>query len=293
MKRFLVIGGGSVAVIAVLWFVVATYVFPSIGAVVKAAIEKVGSDLTQTTVRLDDVQLSLTDGRGSLHGLHMTNPSGFEETDAFAFELISVQVDLTTLRSEVVVIEEVIVEKPRIRYEIGERGTNIDRIRDNVESQQSGRQSSGDGSGQSFIIKNLYLRDGTVSVAATGLFDDQLAVPLPDIHLTDVGQDGAGASPGDIVEQTLAAVGTGITTAVADIDLDGIRQGAEDIATDAGKAIGDAAEETGKTAGEVGEAIGEGAEQAGDAIVEGAEQAGEAISEGAEAAGDAIKSLFD
>ncbi|TQV80778.1 hypothetical protein [Denitrobaculum tricleocarpae] len=282
MKRFLTIGGGVVAVIATLWFVVATFVFPSIGSVVKAAVEKIGSDLTQTTVRLDDAQISLTDGRGSLHGLHMTNPSGFEDTDAFAFELIAVQVDLTTITSDVVVIDEIIVEKPRIRYEIGQKGTNIDTIRGNVESQQSAGTSSDDGPGRSFIIKNLYLRDGTVSVAATGLFDEQLAVPLPDIHLTDVGQDGAGASPGDIVEQTLAAVGSGITTAVADVDLDSIRRGAEDLATDAGEVIEDAAEETGKAASDVGEAIGEGAEQA-----------GEAISEGAESAGEAIKSLFD
>ncbi len=293
MKRFLTIGGGVVAVIAILWFVVATFVFPSIGSVVKAAVEKIGSDLTQTTVRLNDAQISLTDGRGSLHGLHMTNPSGFEDTDAFAFELIAVQVDLTTITSDVVVIDEIIVEKPRIRYEIGQKGTNIDTIRGNVESQQSAGTSSDDGPGRSFIIKNLYLRDGTVSVAATGLFDEQLAVPLPDIHLTDVGQDGAGASPGDIVEQTLAAVGNGITTAVADVDLDSIREGAEDLATDAGEVIEDAAEETGKAASDVGEAIGEGAEQAGEAITEGAEQAGEAISEGAESAGEAIKSLFD
>lgn len=282
MKRFLTIGGGVVATIAVLWFVLATYVFPSLGSIVKAAVEQVGSDLTQTSVRLDDVQLSLTDGKGALHGLHMTNPSGFEETDAFAFEVIAIDVDLTTLASDVVIINEIIVEKPRIRYEIGAKGTNIDTIRGNVESQQTGGVSPDSGETPSFIIKNLYLRNGTVSVAATGLFYDELAVPLPDIHLTNVGQDGAGASPGDIVEQTLAAVGGGITTAVADIDLDSIRQGAEDVATDTGKALEDAADETGKAASEVGEAIGKGAEQA-----------GEAVNEGAEAAGKAIKGLFD
>ncbi len=284
MKRVLTIGGGLVAVIAILWFVIATFVFPSLGSVVKAAVEQVGSDLTQTTVRLDDVELSLTDGKGSFHGLHMTNPSGFEETDAFAFDLVSIDVDIATLASDTIVINEIVVEKPRILYEIGEKGTNIDTIRGHVESQQGAEKASGGDSseGPSFVIKNLYLRDGTVSVAATGLFDEKLSVPLPDIHLTDVGKDGAGASPGDIVEQTLAAVGGGITTAVADIDLDSIRQGAEEAAESAGKAIGEAADETGKAAGEVGEAIGEGAEEAGNAV-----------SEGAEEAGKAIKGLFD
>ncbi|WP_282609463.1 hypothetical protein [Pelagibius sp. Alg239-R121] len=282
MKRVLTIGGSIVAVIAVVWFIVATFVFPSIESVVKAAVEKIGSDLTQTTVRLDDVKLSLTDGKGSLHGLHMTNPSGFGENDAFAFDRVAIKVDLTTLASDVIVINEVVIEKPRVLYELGEKGTNIDTIRKNVESQQGSEVKSDSGDTPSFIIKNLYLRDGTVSVGATGLLDQQLSVPLPDIHLTDVGEEGAGASPADIVEQTLAAVGGGITSAVADINLDGIRRGVEDAASSAGDAIEGAAEQTGETASDVGEAIGEGAEQA-----------GEAIGEGAEAAGKAIKGLFD
>ena len=292
MKRTLTIGGSVIVVVAAVWFIVATFVFPSIESVVKAAIEKIGSDLTQTTVRLDDVKLSLTDGKASLHGLHMTNPSGFEDTDAFAFDQVTVKVDLTTLTSDVVVINEVIVEKPRIRYELGEKGTNIDTIRSNVESQQSSGSSS-DGDSPSFIIKNLYLRDGTVGVAATGLTDQQLSVPLPDIHLTDVGAEGAGASPGDIIEQTLAAVGGGITTAVADINLDGIRQGIEDVASDTGEVIEDVASGAGDTLEDAAEATGEAASDVGEAIGEGAEQAGEAISEGAEAAGKAIKGLFD
>lgn len=302
MKRILTIGGSVIAVVAVAWFAVATFVFPSLESVVKAAIEKIGSDLTQTTVRLDDVKLSLTDGKGSLHGLHMTNPNGFEETDAFAFDQVTIKVDLTTLTSDVVVINEVVVEKPRIRYELGEKGTNIDTIRSNVESQQG--SGSSDGETPSFIIKNLYLRDGTVGVAATGLTDGQLSVPLPDIHLTDVGAEGAGASPGDIIEHTLAAVGSGITTAVADINLDGIRQGIEDAASGAGEAIGemagsagetldDAASSTGDAIEDAAEATGEAASEVGEAIGEGAEKAGEAISEGAEAAGKAIKGLFD
>ncbi len=302
MKRILTIGGSVVAVVAVAWFAVATFVFPSLESVVKAAIEKIGSDLTQTTVRLDDVKLSLTDGKGSLHGLHMTNPNGFEETDAFAFDQVTIKVDLTTLTSDVVVINEVVVEKPRIRYELGQSGTNIDTIRSNVESQQG--SGSSDGETPSFIIKNLYLRDGTVGVAATGLTDGQLSVPLPDIHLTDVGAEGAGASPGDIIEHTLAAVGSGITTAVADINLDGIRQGIENAASGAGEAIGevagsagetldDAASSTGDAIEDAAEATGEAASEVGEAIGEGAEKAGEAISEGAEAAGKAIKGLFD
>ncbi len=303
MKRTLTIGGGIVVFVAAVWFGVATFVFPSIESVVKAAIEKVGSDLTQTTVRLDEVKLSLTDGRGSLHGLHMTNPSGFAETDAFAFDQVTIKVDLTTLTSDVVVINEVIIDKPRIRYELGEKGTNIDRIRNNVESQQNGGSAS-DSDTPSFIIKNLYLRDGTVGVAATGLTDGQLSVPLPDIHLTDVGAEGEGATPGDILEQTLAAVGGGITTAVADINLDGILQGIGDVASDTGDVIEDVASDTGDTledaasgAGDViedaAEATGEAANDVGKAIGEGAEKAGDAISEGAEAAGKAIKGLFD
>lgn len=283
MKRIYLIGGATVAVIAIAWFVVATFVFPSIGAVVKAAVEKIGSDLTQTTVSLDDVEISLSDGRGSFHGLRMTNPSGFADDDAFAFDEVTIVLDLASLTSDTIVIKEVTVKEPRILYELSDKGTNIEKIQRNVKtSQQSSASGGSDGNGRSFVIENLYLRDGTVSVAASGLVDRKLTVPLPDVHLTDVGRDSGGASPGDIVEQTLAAIGNGITTAVADINLDAITQGIQYTAEGAGRALGSAAESAGDVAGE-----------AGNAVVEGAEKAGEAIGEGAEEAGKAIKSLFN
>lgn len=303
MKRVFTIGGIVVTVIAAFWIIVAVFVFPSIESTVKAAVEKIGSDLTQTTVLLDDVKLSLADGKGRFRGLRMTNPKGFQEDDAFAFDEVAISVDLGTMASEVVVIDEIIIRQPRILYEMGAKGTNIDTIRSNVASRPGDGGTGDDGETPSFIIKDLYLRDGTLSVAASGFFDRKINMPMPDIHLTDVGQNGAGASPGDIVEQTLTAVGGGITTAVAEIDLDSMRQGIENAADSTGKAIEDAAESTGETAGEVGQSIekkagdvgqsiGNKAGEVGKSIGEGAEKAGQAVGEGAEAAGKAIKDLL-
>ena len=46
------------------------------GDVVKAAVEKLGPEMTKAKVTLDKVDLSLTSGEGSLSGLFVGNPSG-------------------------------------------------------------------------------------------------------------------------------------------------------------------------------------------------------------------------
>jgi uncharacterized protein YxeA len=51
--------------------------------IVRAAIEKVGSDMTQTNVELNEVDIELTSGKGALRGFRVTNPNGFSKDDAF------------------------------------------------------------------------------------------------------------------------------------------------------------------------------------------------------------------
>ena len=50
------------------------------------------------------------------------------------------------------------------------------------------------------------MRDGTVTVSAPGITDEKVSAPLPDIHLTDIGADGNGATPAEVASQTMTAV---------------------------------------------------------------------------------------
>lgn len=208
----------------------AVLLYSSLDSIVKATIEKVGSEVTGTRVRVDDVDISLGSGSGALRGLTVTNPEGFERDDAFQFDRIALKIDLTTIASDPIVIEEVVVEKPRIRYELGKAGTNVGHIQRNVEGSST---SSGASDGPNLIIKNLYFRDGQINLAGASLLKSGVTTPLPDLHLQDIGSEEGGASPSVIARRVIGALGRKVATAVASVDLSGV-----------GDALGKGASET-------------------------------------------------
>ncbi len=63
------------------------------------------------------------------------------------------------------------------------------------------------------------MRDGTVTARAPEISDDTLSVPLPDIHLTDIGKDENGATPGEVARHAMDAVVDSAKSAVGSIAL--------------------------------------------------------------------------
>jgi len=167
--------------------------------IVRAAIEKVGSDMTQTNVELNEVDIELTSGKGALRGFRVTNPSGFSADDAFKFGEVTVELDISTVQSDPVVIKELVIQSPEIFYEFRENGdSNLQTLNDTVQSRaKSADSSASEEEGPKIIIENLYLRDGSVAVRAP-LLNEKLSVPMPDIHLTDIGKKDKGATAREI-----------------------------------------------------------------------------------------------
>ena len=248
MKKILIIG--VILIVAVVG--VGAYVLlSSLDSVVKTAVEQIGSDATGTKVTLNEVEISPTSGFGALRGFRMTNPQGFAEGDAFKFDEISLTIDIWTMLSDPVVIKEIVIAKPEITYAIGEGSSNVDEIEKNV-NDYAGAEDSGGGGGSSegpkIIIENLYMRDGTVTVSAPGLTDETLSAPLPDIHLTDIGKDGGGATPGEVASQAMAAIAASAKQAVQSVDVDALLKGAGEMAGEAQEELEKATEGAGDAA---------------------------------------------
>ena len=243
MKKIL-IGLGVLVVIAA----VGIFVFlGNLNDIVRAAVEKVGSDMTQTNVVLNEVDIELTSGKGALRGFRVTNPSGFSDDDAFKFDEVSVSIDLSSVRSDPVIIKEVIISGPEVVYEFGENGeSNLDKLNKAVQSKSSGgEKSSGGGDAPNIVIESLVLQNGKVAVVAP-LLNEKLSVPLPTIRIKDIGKDGKGATPEEIASQIMDAVLKGAQSAVASakINVDQLTGAAmkqvEEAAGDATKALEDA-----------------------------------------------------
>jgi uncharacterized protein involved in outer membrane biogenesis len=223
MKRLLLIGGGVIVIL----LVVAIYLlYSSLDAIVEAAIEKYGSEITQTRVRLDGVEISPTTGEGSLRGLSVANPKGFETAHAFELGEIKLALDLGTLTQDVIVIKEIVIDKPVVTYELTAGGTNIGALQKNVQAYagpaEQAPEGEADAGGPKLVIRNLYVRGGEVAVRAPMLDQPQKA-RLPDVHLTNIGSATGGATPGEVAKLVMANVTRNVGVAVNALNLDQLK----------------------------------------------------------------------
>jgi hypothetical protein len=263
----------------------------NINPIIKDSVQTYGSDITKVAVTLDEVDISPWSGQGKLAGLTVGNPKGYKTDSAFKLGVVSVDLDVGSVTSDTVIIHEIVIAAPQVTYELGPGGSNIDVIRKNVESFVGGGEKSAGGGGQSsgaagsdeggpkIIIESLIIRDGTISVSAALLEGKKLSVPLPAIHLKDIGKDKGGASPGEVAEEIMAAVTDGATLAVGSLDISGLVEGATKKATEAIENLG-----KNLPTDAIGKALGGSGGGSGDAT--------KAIEEGAAEATKALKKLF-
>lgn len=229
MGRGLKIGLGVLVAVVALLGAIVFFVASSLDTLVTAAVERYGSEMTQTRVDLNDAAISTSSGEGSLSGLTVGNPRGFETHNAVRMGDITIALDLGTITDDLIVIKEIAITEPEITYELAADGDNLSIIRRNVGDYMDKHPSSSDGGeGPKLVIENLYVRKGSVRVSAAGLSGRTLTAPLPDLHLEDIGQGDGGATPGEAVARVLGAVQENVTKAVGSLGLGGARGTAED-----------------------------------------------------------------
>lgn len=276
MKRGLAIGGGIVVVLILVIGVGGYFLLSNLGSIVVAAVERYGSEVTQTQVSLADAEVDITSGKGALSGLKVGNPSGFQTDSAISLGEIAVKLDTGSVTEKTIVVTEIAVTQPEVTYEVGATGSNIDAIRQNVEAfaaaqggggggaSGGGDQPQADGGGdeRKLVIDDLYIRGGTVKVSATFLEGETLSAVLPEIHLTDIGKDTGGATPQQVVERIVAALGDETGKVIAGMNLDALRQGAEGAVNVITEGAGGAVGAAGEAGGAAGEALQEGATEA-------------------------------
>jgi hypothetical protein len=232
LKKILIGVAALVVVLVVVGGGVFYYVYSNLDSIVKAAIESVGGDATQTKVSVKDVKLSLTSGEGSISGLIVGNPKGFSAPESLSLGSVSVKVDTDSVKKMIsdpkspVVIKEVAINAPSITYERGASTGNLETIQQNVtryagidQSKPATKPAAGGKDEPKFIIENLYVRDGKIAISHTALQGRTLSSGLPTIHLKDIGKDRGGASPAEIADKVLGAI-TQQASKIASIDLD-------------------------------------------------------------------------
>ncbi len=172
-------------------------------SIVKNGIEVVGSRVLGTAVTVDGVAMSPLNGSGRIDGLTVANVEGFNSDFAFQFESLSVNVNASSVLSDVVEIQSVHIAQPHINYETRIVEDNIRALIDNLPRGDSGTDTNGETSGSRIIIRQLVLEDPQLNIVAASL---SAPVPLPDITLQNIGEDSAAATVADALRIILVEI---------------------------------------------------------------------------------------
>ncbi len=215
----------SAAVLAVVVLVGVYLLIGNLDKILKSAIEGVGSELLGVPVTVAEVQLDLKSGMGQINGMRIANPDGFQAVNAFQIDTIRLAVDIRSLTSQPVVINELNIKSPVVELEAKADGsTNLQRLLDNIQknsakADEKAAEEHPSTEGHEQATKKEPVKLSFKKLAITGVTvnavvpeQDPVRVVLPDTVKENVGVT-EGLTPaqvggviiGDIVVQSLEA----------------------------------------------------------------------------------------
>ena len=263
MKALKIIG-----VIIVILIIAVFAIILNLGKIVKTGINTVVPQVTKCEAHVDDVNFNVFGGKFEIKNLIIKNPEGYKTDQAFSLGHIFVNVKMGSLLSDVIEIDQVLIDAPEITYEVGLGNSNLNTILENVnsalpssegeEEKKEEKKEEKEG-GKKVVINLVKVTNGKIGVSAKIAGGMEAPIALPDIEIKDLGKKEGGIS------MVQAAAVTLKTTLLSIFD----------VLKSSGKLLLDGAK-----------AIGEG-------IVDGVKSLGEGAKESVKSLGDGAKSLGD
>ncbi|WP_455208915.1 hypothetical protein [Kaarinaea lacus] len=183
------------------------YVFSNLDTIAKTAIEKYGSETTNTTVLVDKVKIRLAEGSATINGLTIANPDNFSLPNAFTLGEITADINLDKTTGELVAVDLINIEAPAVFYEINaERKGSLNVLKDNLGVGTSTPSDSNDTSSANtqnqplqISIARFILKDAKLHVKVIPLNDKTYELTLPPLELTNLS-----GTPPQITKQLLS-----------------------------------------------------------------------------------------
>jgi len=183
-----------------------------LGRIVKYGVETVGPKLTQTTIELDAVDLSLLTGSAKVKGLVVGNPKGYKAPNAISVGSAVVNFRPMSVFSDKIIVKYVKVEAPEITLEGNPLGqNNLKKILGNVNAAVASLQAPADtkepagDAGAPKPGKKLEVDEFIITGAKVHL-GTGITIPLQDIELNDLGRGPDGITPAELTKVVLGEV---------------------------------------------------------------------------------------
>ena len=168
------------------------------GHIVKTAVEEFVPEITKTSVKLNDVDISLLKGRVALNGLSIGNPDGYGAKEAFGLKNIVVTFDPKTITENKIVINQILIEGTHVSaeatYQNGKISSNLTDLQNNVNAYLAKSSSPAETkkettpsstSSKQVVIRDLQINDSSLTV---GIMKQTIDIPLPNIQQKNIGE---------------------------------------------------------------------------------------------------------
>lgn len=167
------------------------YVLTNLDSLVKQAIEKYGSEATQTAVRVKGVNIRLQQASASISGLTVANPPGFNTPNAFSLGQIATRLDVKASNKTNVVIDEVRIKSPQVFYEVNaERQGNLNLLKDKLSpggKAKAGKPATSSKAGvPNITIRKFEFAGAALHATLVPLKDKQYNLNLPSFTLSNL-----------------------------------------------------------------------------------------------------------
>jgi uncharacterized protein involved in outer membrane biogenesis len=175
---------------------------------IKRGVETVGPMVAKVPITLEGVSLSLFSGSGKVKGLFVGNPEGYKTPSAIRVGQASLSLQPGSVFADKVIIKSVQVEAPEVTFETDLKGNNLSKLLANVQAATGGSEPSGakgKGSGKKLQVNEFLIRNGKLNVSIPGL-GKSATVPLPEIHLTNLGTGPDGITAAELAALVLQAI---------------------------------------------------------------------------------------
>ncbi len=214
------------------------YLLLSLDARVARAIEDSVSRSLGAEASVAGVDLTLTEGRGTIRGLTVANPEGFSDADLFRFDEIDLRIDAASVGEQPFRVTAVRIGESTVRFEVTESGdSNIEHVVHHLSAHKpKDDETQSGGEPQRVAIEALRFDGGEILVWREG-DDEPETVKLPPLEMSDLGGED-GATGGELSREIARVFTRRVVAATAGHEL--------------GRAVG---KELGDTAGEVAESI--------------------------------------
>ncbi|MCB1556401.1 MAG: hypothetical protein KDJ15_03715 [Alphaproteobacteria bacterium] len=177
------------------------FLYINLGNVAKALTEKIGTQTLGVRVSIDRMEVVPHEKRIEIGGLSIANPPGYQKPSILRVGTIRVVAE--SLSPDLLVFDEVTVDKTAIALEVGERGTNLSDLKKNLKPKAAADLKTDAGKPIKVIVKRLKITDSSVTPAVTLVKTDIAPITIPPIVLNGIGQKSNGVLASEAIAQVM------------------------------------------------------------------------------------------